>query len=123
MIFLYDYIIWGGAHISKDIVFNEDNTKVISGYEDVVNFIRKAIKCGINYIDTSPLYGHGKAEVVLGKVNLLMDIWNRLFKLLIFLVMKLINVMLLRNNTINFRAQTDLIFLYIANLIILLSRI
>ena len=123
--------ISGGAHISTDIVFNEDNTQVISGYEDVVNFIRKAIKCGINYIDTSPLYGQGKAEVVLGKVSLLTDIWNRLFKLFIFLIMKVINVMLFRKkynqNTIKTQSALEHrpigFFLCIASLIILLFRI
>ena len=33
-----------------------------------IKVVHHAIKSGINYIDVAPWYGHGKAEIVLGKV-------------------------------------------------------
>ena len=33
-----------------------------------IDTIVHAVKSGINYIDTSPGYGNGKSEVVIGKV-------------------------------------------------------
>ena len=60
----------GGAHVSKDLVFSADGLHLLSGFEDVVHSIRRTIQSGINFIDTSPFYGCGKAEVVLGKVFL-----------------------------------------------------
>eukprot|EP00730_Choanoeca_flexa_P007908 TRINITY_DN12411_c0_g1_i13.p1 TRINITY_DN12411_c0_g1~~TRINITY_DN12411_c0_g1_i13.p1 ORF type:complete len:343 (+),score=62.00 TRINITY_DN12411_c0_g1_i13:103-1131(+) len=35
--------------------------------EESIEVVRTAIKQGINLIDTSPWYGHGKSEIVLGK--------------------------------------------------------
>jgi aryl-alcohol dehydrogenase-like predicted oxidoreductase len=61
-------IFGGGAHVSKDLVFSADGSQLISGYESVVKSIRETIKSGINFIDTSPFYGCGRAELVLGKV-------------------------------------------------------
>ena len=61
-------VLKGGAHVSKDLVFSADGSQLISGFEDVVQSIRKTIQSGINFIDTSPYYGYGKAEIVLGKV-------------------------------------------------------
>lgn len=60
-------VVIGGAHVSKDLVFSADGTQLLSGYENVVQSIRKTIQSGINLIDTSPFYGCGKAELVLGK--------------------------------------------------------
>ncbi|CAG2104650.1 unnamed protein product [Medioppia subpectinata] len=57
----------GGAHVSKDLVFSADGSQLLSGYQNVVQSIRKTIQSGINFIDTSPFYGCGKAELVLGK--------------------------------------------------------
>ena len=34
------------------------------------NVLELAVKSGVNLIDVAPWYGHGKAENVLGKVNL-----------------------------------------------------
>ncbi len=34
-----------------------------------IRVVHKAVENGINYIDTAPWYGHGKSEIVLGKVN------------------------------------------------------
>ncbi|KAK3589019.1 hypothetical protein CHS0354_007964 [Potamilus streckersoni] len=36
--------------------------------EDSIEVVKYAVKSGINYIDTAPWYGHGKAETLLGKV-------------------------------------------------------
>ena len=36
-----------------------------------IKVVHHAIKSGINYIDVAPWYGHGKAETVLGKVNIM----------------------------------------------------
>ena len=33
-----------------------------------IEVVHEALKSGINYIDVAPWYGHGKAEMVLGKV-------------------------------------------------------
>ena len=35
-----------------------------------IDTIKTAVKKGINYIDTSPGYGDGKSEIVIGKVRL-----------------------------------------------------
>lgn len=37
--------------------------------QESVDVVHKAIASGINYIDTAPWYGHGKAETILGKVT------------------------------------------------------
>ena len=34
-----------------------------------VAVVNAAVQAGINYIDTAPWYGHGKAETLLGKVR------------------------------------------------------
>ncbi|XP_035227786.1 L-galactose dehydrogenase-like isoform X1 [Stegodyphus dumicola] len=39
----------------------------ISEEQEGINTVLEAVKSGINYIDTAPFYGHGKAEKVLGK--------------------------------------------------------
>jgi aryl-alcohol dehydrogenase-like predicted oxidoreductase len=49
-------------------VFSADGKELVGGYDSVVKSIRETIKSGINFIDTSPYYGCGKAELVLGKV-------------------------------------------------------
>ena len=36
--------------------------------DESVAAIQSALAAGINYIDTAPWYGHGKAETLLGKV-------------------------------------------------------
>ncbi|XP_014218056.1 uncharacterized protein LOC106646530 [Copidosoma floridanum] len=36
--------------------------------EEAIQTIRKALKKGINYIDTAYWYGQGRSETVLGKV-------------------------------------------------------
>ncbi|XP_023232050.1 L-galactose dehydrogenase-like [Centruroides sculpturatus] len=35
--------------------------------EEAIETVHEALCCGINYIDTAPWYGFGKAEVILGK--------------------------------------------------------
>ncbi|XP_054168197.1 uncharacterized protein LOC128965512 [Oppia nitens] len=57
----------GGAHVSKDLLFSEDGQQLLGGYESVVQSIQQTVRSGINFIDTSPFYGCGKAELVLGK--------------------------------------------------------
>lgn len=37
--------------------------------DESVAAIQSALAAGINYIDTAPWYGHGKAETLLGKVQ------------------------------------------------------
>ena len=37
--------------------------------EEAIETVRKAIKKGINYIDTAYWYGQGKSEATLGKVQ------------------------------------------------------
>ena len=38
--------------------------------EEAIETIVTAIKSGVNYIDTSPWYGNGRSEEVIGKVSL-----------------------------------------------------
>jgi len=57
----------GCAAVSKEVVFNDDQTEIISGADNVVKAIQNVIKSGINYIDTAAFYGCGKSEIVLGK--------------------------------------------------------
>lgn len=45
------------------LIYNTDKEQ--EGVETVI----EAVKSGINYIDTAPYYGQGKAEIVLGKVK------------------------------------------------------
>lgn len=47
-------------------VIDINSNQVISGHDEAVQTIIKAIKSGINYIDTAPIYGGGRSEVVLG---------------------------------------------------------
>jgi len=35
--------------------------------EDAVHTVQRAMKMGINYVDTAPLYGHGRSEHLVGK--------------------------------------------------------
>lgn len=49
----------GGSSLGS--VFHETNL------DECIEVVHTAIKSGINLIDTSPWYGHGKAEEVLGK--------------------------------------------------------
>ncbi|KAF8764137.1 hypothetical protein HNY73_022249 [Argiope bruennichi] len=37
--------------------------------EDGIQTVIEGIRSGINYVDTAPYYGQGKAEIVLGKVH------------------------------------------------------
>lgn len=39
----------------------------VSGHEEKVKVIQEAVKHGINYIDTAPFYGAGKAEIIVGE--------------------------------------------------------
>ena len=34
--------------------------------EDALESVRAALECGLNFIDTSPFYGRGMSEVLLG---------------------------------------------------------
>lgn len=45
---------------------NRETNEVISGHEEAVESVISAIKSGINYIDTAPLYCAGRSEIVLG---------------------------------------------------------
>ena len=36
--------------------------------DEAIETVRKAIKMGVNYIDTAYWYGQGKSEIFLGKV-------------------------------------------------------
>lgn len=58
MVFSY---ISGGSGLAW--VYGTDKEQ--EGIETVI----AAVKSGINYIDTAPYYGQGKAEIVLGKVS------------------------------------------------------
>lgn len=44
--------------------------------EECYNILETSLKKGINYIDTAPWYGQGKAEKVLGEVK---DLHDRIF--------------------------------------------
>lgn len=47
----------------------------ISGHERHIQTCIEAIRSGVNYIDTAPLYGGGRAEIVLGMVHSLPSFW------------------------------------------------
>uniref|UniRef100_T1IMR7 NADP-dependent oxidoreductase domain-containing protein n=1 Tax=Strigamia maritima TaxID=126957 RepID=T1IMR7_STRMM len=50
---------FGGSAIGGIFSLVNDN--------ESISVVRQALKTGINYIDTAPWYGDGKAEIVLGK--------------------------------------------------------
>lgn len=54
--------------MSSGVSFDESGQVPVSGYERHFETLAKALRSGINYIDTAPLYGGGRAEIVLGKV-------------------------------------------------------
>ncbi|RWS04027.1 hypothetical protein B4U79_01782, partial [Dinothrombium tinctorium] len=60
-------ISFGGAHMSANVEFDETRSAPLNGYESAVETVKEAVKNGINYIDIAPLYGAGKAEIVMGK--------------------------------------------------------
>ena len=39
----------------------------VSGHEEKIHVIQEAVRNGINYIDTAPFYGAGKAEIIIGE--------------------------------------------------------
>lgn len=34
-----------------------------------ISLVQRAVQCGVNYIDTSPYYGHTYSETLIGKVR------------------------------------------------------
>jgi aryl-alcohol dehydrogenase-like predicted oxidoreductase len=61
----------GGSHMSGGVKFADDGLTPVSGHEHHINTCVLAIKSGINYIDTAPLYGGGRAEIVMGLVMII----------------------------------------------------
>ncbi|KAI1286314.1 L-galactose dehydrogenase [Halotydeus destructor] len=57
----------GCAQISQGVEFDSDSVPV-RGHEEAEETLIEAIKRGINYLDTSPFYGAGSSELVLGHV-------------------------------------------------------
>lgn len=43
--------------------------KVVVGSEECIEAIREAIRLGINLLDTSPYYGAGMSEILVGQVG------------------------------------------------------
>jgi aryl-alcohol dehydrogenase-like predicted oxidoreductase len=41
-----------------------------TGAEEPIEAIREAVKSGINFIDTSPFYGLGVSEFIVGQVSM-----------------------------------------------------
>lgn len=66
-----DYIYLGAAHIVGGVKFDPSGTVPISGHEEPIATIRQAIKYGINYIDIAPFYAAGRAEILMGMVNIM----------------------------------------------------
>ena len=64
------FIMLGASSLGS--VFRETNEL------ESIKVVHHAIKSGINYIDVAPWYGHGKAETVLGKVNIYNIIFHTL---------------------------------------------
>ena len=48
---------------------------------EAIQSIHQALKLGLNYVDTSPWYGHGKSESLLGKVQVVYLIFELLWNL------------------------------------------
>lgn len=61
-------VIAGAAHVSSKptTVVHPDGS--VTGTEESVEAIHEAVRLGVNLIDTSPYYGQGLSEVVVGQV-------------------------------------------------------
>lgn len=57
----------GCGPLGSGISIDTDTNQIISGHEEAVQTVIQSIKSGINYIDTAPIYGGGRSEIVLGE--------------------------------------------------------
>ena len=66
---LVSRLSFGCASISHRVRFSSDGDVVSEDPQllSKIQVIHSAVKAGINYFDTSPFYGAGKSEIVLGK--------------------------------------------------------
>lgn len=63
---LISRLSFGCAQLGCGVTIDEDTNEPLTNYGEAVKAVTEAVKGGINYIDTSPFYGAGKSEIVLG---------------------------------------------------------
>lgn len=77
-------IFTGAAHIKLNRIDSECKQEII-GTDSCINTIREAVRSGINLIDTSPYYGAGASEIVVGQVSRLQYLFS-VFSVLVCVV-------------------------------------
>lgn len=60
-------LAFGCGPLGSGVKVDPDTNRIISGHEEAIRGLTEAIKSGINYIDTAPIYGGGRSEIVLGQ--------------------------------------------------------
>ncbi|OTF78027.1 aldo-keto reductase-like protein [Euroglyphus maynei] len=66
---LVSLISFGAAHVGRNMMTNDENHQQQQIPQSVIEAIYEAIRLGINLVDTSPYYGMGLSEIIVGEVK------------------------------------------------------
>lgn len=63
------YFFLGAAHVSSKPTMKIEADGSVTGVDESICALREAVRLGVNLIDTSPYYGHGLSERIVGQVG------------------------------------------------------